>query len=100
MSEPFDIKVSIRDELKKNLIFGLEARPPIGIILGLAGYRNQVIPLLQKLSHGTRAFIVNADGLPGFVLPFDIVKHLKDADQTGQLEHARKWQLIDISTVE
>ena len=77
MSEPFDIKVTIRDELKKNLIFGLEARPPIGIILGLAGYSNQVIPLLQKLSHGTRAFVVNADGLSGFVLPFDIVKHLQ-----------------------
>ena len=100
MSKDFDIKVLVKDELKKNLIFGLEARPPIGIILGLAGYNNQVIPLLQKISHGTRAFVVNADGLSGFVLPYDILKHLKEADENGQLEHARQWQIIDISKVE
>ena len=70
----FDIKASIRDELKKSLILGLDARPPIGIVLGFAGYYHQVIPLLQKLSHGTRAYIVNSNGLPGFVLPFDIVR--------------------------
>ena len=74
MSEIFDIKVPIKDELKKNLILGLGARPPIGIVLGFAGYYHQVIPLLQKLSHGTRAYIVNSNGLPGFVLPFDIVR--------------------------
>ena len=72
MSEQFDIKVPIKDELKKNLILGIQARPPIGIILGFTGYRHLVLPLLQKLSHGTRAFIVNADGLSGFVLPLNI----------------------------
>ena len=77
MSEAFDIKEPIKDELRKNLIFGLQARPPIGIILGFVGYRNQVIPLMQVLSHSTRAFIVNANGLPGFVLTFDIRKFLK-----------------------
>ena len=39
MSEYFDIKVAIRDELKKDLIFGIEARPPIGLILGFTGFR-------------------------------------------------------------
>ena len=71
MSELFDIKVPIKDELRKNLIFQIHARPPIGIILGFVGYSYDVIPLMQVLSHGTRAFIVNAKGLPGFVLAPD-----------------------------
>ena len=54
---------------------------------------------MQRLSHGTRAFIVNADGLPGFLLDFDIIKHLKEADAAGQLEDARKWQIIDLGIV-
>ena len=77
MSEFYDIKEPVKDALRKDLIFRLEARPPIGIILGFIGYRNKVLPLMQGLSHGTRAFIVNADGLPGFVSSFDCIKHLK-----------------------
>ena len=95
-----DFKVPIKDELRKNLIFGIHARPPIGIILGFVGYSYQVTPLMQVLSHGTRAFIVNAKGLKGFVLAFDIIKFLKEADEAGHLEHAREWQVIDIRVVE
>ena len=75
----------IKEELKKGLIFGLEARPPIGIILGFFGYQHQVMELMQCLSHGTRAYIVNADGLLGFVLEFDIIPFLRKADEAGQL---------------
>ena len=95
MNEPFDIKVPIKDELRKNLIFGIHARPPNGIILGFVGYSYEVIPLMQVLSHGTRAFIVNANGLPGFVLSpdfglvDDLIKLLKESDVAGQLEHAK-----------
>ena len=53
MSESFDLKVQIRDNLKKDLIFGLKARLPIGVILGFVGYTHQVMPLMQVLSHGT-----------------------------------------------
>ena len=69
------------------------------MILGFAGYRHLVFPLLQTLSHGTRAYIVNAEGLHGFVEKFDIVKHLREADETGRLEHARKWQVIKLDVV-
>ena len=65
------------DEFKKNLIFGIEARPPNGLILGFCGFHSQVMKTMQSLSHGTRAFIINADGLPGFLLNFDIAQHLK-----------------------
>ena len=81
----------IKDELQKNLVLGIQARPPIGIILGFVGYSYQVIPLMQVLSHGTRAFIANAKGLPGFVQAVDVVKFLKEADVAGHLEHAREW---------
>ena len=63
----FEIKVKIKPGLKKALILNLQARPAIGLVLGFLGYRHQVIPLLQKLCHATRAYIINANGLPGFV---------------------------------
>ena len=81
MSEHYDIKIPIKDELRTGLVFGIQARLPIGIILSFVDYRFQVVPLMQNLSHGTRAYIVNADGLPGFVFSFDISKHLKEADE-------------------
>ena len=68
MSEYCEMKVPIRDELKKDLIFGIGARLPIGIVLGFCGYRHQVMKMMQGFSHGTRAYIINAGGLPGFVL--------------------------------
>ena len=101
MSKPLAISVPIKQELKKNLIFGIEARPPIGLILGFYGFRHQVMKIMQYLSHGTRAYIVNAEGLPGFVLnKFDIISILRKADDSGQLEHTKKFQVIDFNTIE
>ena len=99
MVEDFDIKVPIRGILKKCLIFGLHARPPIGYILSYLGYQHEVMPILQILSHSTRAFIFNADGLPGFVQRFEISEILLDADNQNQLEFAKKWQEIDLVKV-
>jgi len=33
------------------------------------------------------------------VLAFDIIKHLKDEDKASKLEHARKWQIIDLDNL-
>ena len=68
MCEKFDIKVDIGEDLMKTLVFGINARPPIGLILGFSGYSHEVMPLMQTLSHTTRAFTCNADGLPNFVM--------------------------------
>ena len=35
-----DIIVPIKKNLKRSLVFGLEARPPIAIFLSYYGYRN------------------------------------------------------------
>ena len=67
MSKLFDIKVKLKEDYKKCLIFDLDSRLPIGIILGFLGYRHEVMPFLQRASHKTRAFIINANGLPGFI---------------------------------
>ena len=45
MVENFEIKVEIKEDLKKVLIFGLHSRLPIGTILGFVGYRHDVMPL-------------------------------------------------------
>ena len=43
MAENFDAKVKVRDDLMAGLIFGIEARPAIAIILRFAGFSQQVI---------------------------------------------------------
>ena len=58
MSDKLETLASIRDELRKELIFGIEARPPIALILGFSGYSHQVMPLTQKLQHATRAYVI------------------------------------------
>ena len=46
MSFNCDIKTPIKDELRSRLIFGLYARPAIGLILGFVDFQNQVVPLM------------------------------------------------------
>ena len=68
MSDNLDIKVPIRENLKKALVFDIQARLPIGIVLRFAGFKNEMVPMLQSISHVTRAYIINADGLNGFLI--------------------------------
>ena len=87
-----DIYIPIKEELKKCLIFGLQARLPIGIILSFFGYSNEVFELMQTLSHSTRAFIFNAKGLNGFLVNLDLCEILNDAKKSGQLQKAFSHQ--------
>ena len=95
MQTQFKTKVALKEDLKKILIFGIEARLPIGLILGFYGYRHEVMPLMQNLSHGTRAYICNAEGLPGFVIWFDVIYEMKLAMKN--IPEISKWQKIDAS---
>ena len=83
--EPQDVKVQIKEDLKKCLILNLRSRLAIGVVLGFVGWRHEVIPILQSLSHSTRAYIINANGLTGFLLSMNLIQFLQEADQDGKL---------------
>ena len=55
---------------------------------------------MQNLSHSTRAYIINADGLPGFLISFELIEFLRDYDSKGMLDIARKWQVIDLDKIQ
>ena len=57
------------------------------------------MPLMQTLSHQSRAYIINANGEPGFV-HLDIMYLLKAADEKDELKIARQWQEIDLGKVQ
>ena len=52
------------------------------------------------ISHGTRAFIVNAEGLPGFIIKFDLKQVLIQADVSGELSSLQEHQHVSISEIE
>ena len=50
-----------------------------------------MLALMQELSHKTRAYILNAEGLPGFLVKADLLELLKMADTRGDIEKVTKW---------
>ena len=52
---------------------------------------------MQFLSHETRAYIWNADGLQGFFKrPEDIMDMLRNAEKNGVLQEVTKYQEVDL----
>jgi hypothetical protein len=95
-----DVKVQIKQELKRNLIFGIQSRPAIGTILSFFGFSHEVFELMQTLSHSTRAFISNAGRLNGFLVKLDICTILHDAYEIGELDQAEKHQSFKLSSLQ
>ena len=62
------------------------------------GFRVDVYRLMQRLSHQSRAFITNANGLKAFILPFDLTRFLEIADGE-KFEEASKYQHVDKKSV-
>ena len=54
----------------------MQSRLAIGVMLGYVGLRHEVLPMMQVLSHRTRAYIWNEDGLQGFVENLGLVEAL------------------------
>ena len=46
MVEDFDVRVPIKENLSKGLIFGIGARFPIALIAGQIGHTDQVLSLM------------------------------------------------------
>ena len=100
-TEKWDIRVTIDSYYVKSIPFiGLAARLPSAIILSYVSYRHQVIHILQRVSHQTRAYIYNANGLPGFLQEFDIMQILKRAQSLGLLKEITKWQHINLEDLQ
>ena len=93
------IRVKIREELKRELVFGLKSRLPIAIILGFVGFRDEVLPMMQYLSHGTRAYIWNEDGLKGFVQRIDILVIEQKYAKTKEYQETTKWQVVNLDSL-
>ena len=92
MQEYYTIIVPIKEDLKKKLIFGFRARPPIGLTLSYFGFQHEVMLLMHTLSHSTRAFIWNADGLNGFLIEAPITMQMfEDAEKSGELKKILTW---------
>ena len=67
---------------------------PIALILAYAACHNEAIYLMQQLSHGTRAYIINADMLNGFLVVAakrTLIEHLIAADNKGELDSVKEW---------
>ena len=82
--ENWDTKVPIEDCYLKEIPFDLiNSRGAIATVWTFVGYKHEVIEILQTLSHRTRAYVYNADGLQGFLVVLDIIKILKAAQSSG-----------------
>ena len=67
--ETWLIKVPIKNDKLKTLPFEqLQSRCVLGTMLGYVNVMQGVVFILQRLSHKTRAYIWNANGLPGFLV--------------------------------
>ena len=62
------IEVAIKDELKPKLPFKeMKSRLATAEILAFAGYDYRIFPIMQQLSHTSRAYAINCHGMRGFV---------------------------------
>ena len=87
----WDTKVPLnRDYQKVMSLPGIPARGPTAIILSFLSYKHDAIPILQHLSHGSRAYIHNAGGLKGFLIEFNLIDFLKNSEKVSN-----KWQNVD-----
>ena len=84
-SDRSDLRVNIRVEHYPKLPFSLESRNGVAIVFSYFGDSEEVSCFMQTASHMTRAYYINAKGLKGFLVPYSIVKDLREAMANGQL---------------
>ena len=76
---------------------GIESRVAMATIWACVDYKYEVIEILQKLSHSSRAYLWNANALPGFlVIKPDIIGILKRAHADGTIQEIETWHKINI----
>ena len=86
----WEITVEIKSQYKKGTpIRGLQSRHAIACVFSFVDYQHETCPILQRLSHHTRAFCYYTDGLQGFAPVFNIVEILR--------EHWKKDRDLELS---
>ena len=75
---------------------GIESPNAMATIWMFVDYKYQAIEILQKLSHRSRAYIWNSNGLRGFLITrTDVASILEQAQEDGSLEDINAWHNID-----
>ena len=70
--------VGIYSEHLRCIPFGkLQSRHVAAVMLSFFGSNEEVYEILRKASHKTRAYITNANGLKGFLVPFSVLGVLR-----------------------
>ena len=54
---------------------------------------------MQTISHSSRAYIVHANGLAGFLVKVNVIDILRNSKKTGLLDEATQWHEIDLDSV-
>ena len=94
----FDVKLELRKELRHLLPFPyILSRLPTALILQFYGLRSEVCQILQVLSHTSRAYIVNEDGLKGFIKPFNLNLWLCKQNSENKLEQILGQQNLNFT---
>ena len=97
VNDSIDVMVPFKDSLKKLLPFGnLKSRHAIAVVLSYLGTTLEVYPLLQKISHTTRAYIFNEKGLKGFLEQASFTAWVMRLGNKGKLDEAAGSVRIDV----
>ena len=91
--------VTIRNEYRAGNPFALKSRLAVALVFGFMANSEEVSNFMQKASHSTRAYFVNAKQLKGFVIPFSITEFLKKAQENNQLSKVARHQRIDMDAL-
>ena len=87
-----DVKVPLVELYLSGMPFALKSRRGVAIVLSFFGDVDEVGELMQKSSHETRAYFVNANGLKGFIKSV-IVTFLRKAEEKGELKGALQHKI-------
>ena len=86
----------MNSEFFKELPFGqLKTRHGVAIVLSYLDDSKNVNSLMQQISHRARAYIFNAKGLKGFLVP-GVISIIEKANSEGKLEPLYQYQRIKI----
>ena len=83
-----DVTVDIRNQYRKRCMpFSLKSRNGIAIVFSFYGDGEDFADFMQNASHKTRAFYVNSEGNPGFLVRSIVIETLRKVED-NEIERA------------